>query len=358
MEQTLRPYNQTWRDQLAQWVLGDQRPTAGQRSFVSGLLGSAGTGSTGASVADMTPVGGLLSAQESAQRGDMKGAALAMLPMPAAKTGAALKAALKAALPMDEASRLTRAAEQGFRVNDPLYHATTHSFDEFSPSKWRQASFFADSPEGAMRGMSSGGMEHPALSGAAGSGEKVGPNIMPVFVRGNVWGKDPLPSEWFPESLTYGEYRDMIDGKKPMSIEGLTDEQNRSANFYRNRAMSKAYTEAVPETEWHKYAGDNERAMPMVRDTIPPAEIMGYESVEGPSKEYLRDMMRRLGYPNWAVNDEAGVSIAASDPANIRSRFAAFDPSKADSKNILAGLLGLLGGGAALGASGQPQPEL
>lgn len=83
MEQTLRPYNPTWRDQLAQWVLGDQRPTAGQRSFVSGLLGSAGTGSTGASVVDMTPIGGLLSAQESAQRGDMKGAALAMLPMPA-----------------------------------------------------------------------------------------------------------------------------------------------------------------------------------------------------------------------------------------------------------------------------------
>jgi hypothetical protein len=93
MEQTLRPYNPTWRDQLAQWVLGDQRPTAGQRSFVSGLLGSAGTGSTGASVVDMTPIGGLLSAQESAQRGDMKGAALAMLPMPAAKAGKAISSA-------------------------------------------------------------------------------------------------------------------------------------------------------------------------------------------------------------------------------------------------------------------------
>lgn len=77
MEATLSPYQPTWRDQIAQWMLGDQRPTAGQRSFVSGLLGSAGTGSTGISVVDATPIGGLLGAQEAAQRGDAKGVAMA-----------------------------------------------------------------------------------------------------------------------------------------------------------------------------------------------------------------------------------------------------------------------------------------
>jgi len=38
-------------------------------------------------------------------------------------------------LPMDEASRMQRAREQGFDVDTPLYHGTNKSFDEFDPSK-------------------------------------------------------------------------------------------------------------------------------------------------------------------------------------------------------------------------------
>ena len=103
-------------------MLGDKRPTAGQRAFVSGLLGSAGTGSTGMSVADMTPIGGLLSAQENAQRGDYKGTALAMLPMPGAKLGNAVQRAAEEAAP---------AVERGIVA----YHGSPHSFDRFDMSK-------------------------------------------------------------------------------------------------------------------------------------------------------------------------------------------------------------------------------
>lgn len=103
-------------------MLGDQRPTAGQRAFVSGLLGSAGTGSTGLGVVDATPIGGLLSAQENAQRGDYKGTALAMLPIPGAKLGNAVQRAAEEAVP---------AIERGIVA----YHGSPHSFDRFDMSK-------------------------------------------------------------------------------------------------------------------------------------------------------------------------------------------------------------------------------
>jgi len=35
-------------------------------------------------------------------------------------------------LPMDEASRMARAREMGFDVDNPVYHGTTHKFDEFA----------------------------------------------------------------------------------------------------------------------------------------------------------------------------------------------------------------------------------
>lgn len=95
----LRAYNPTWRDKLAGWMMGDERATPERRRFVEGLLGSSGLGSTGFGVVDATPVGGLLGAQEAAQQGDYRGAAMnAMFVGPAAKT--ANQAALKTAKDM------------------------------------------------------------------------------------------------------------------------------------------------------------------------------------------------------------------------------------------------------------------
>lgn len=38
----------------------------------------------------------------------------------------------------------------------------------------------------------------------------------------------------------------------------------------------------------------------------------------------------------YLVQDEGGLSVAVTDPRNIRSVNAAFDPSKSDSANLLA----------------------
>ena len=75
---TLQSYNPTWRDRLAHALLGDS-PSLGAQNVISGLLGSTGLGSTGMSVADLTPVGGIFGAQDAAQHGDYQGAAVAGL---------------------------------------------------------------------------------------------------------------------------------------------------------------------------------------------------------------------------------------------------------------------------------------
>jgi hypothetical protein len=94
----LRRYEPTWRDRLAQMMMGNGRASPERRRVVEGLLGSSGLGNTGMGVVDVTPVGGILQAQEAAQEGDARGAALAIFAGPAAKT--ANRAALKTAQEM------------------------------------------------------------------------------------------------------------------------------------------------------------------------------------------------------------------------------------------------------------------
>lgn len=92
----LRAFEPSWRDRLAGWMMGNERATPERRRFVEGLLGSSGLGNTGVGLVDVTPVGGLLGAQEAARDGDYRGAAMnAMFLGPAAKT--ANKVALKVA---------------------------------------------------------------------------------------------------------------------------------------------------------------------------------------------------------------------------------------------------------------------
>jgi len=88
-EAELRSYDPTWRDRIAQALLGQGRPSPDRRAMVSGLLGSAGLGSTGMGVADLTPLGVPFAAQEAKrdyQAGDYVGATInAMGVIPAVK---------------------------------------------------------------------------------------------------------------------------------------------------------------------------------------------------------------------------------------------------------------------------------
>ena len=89
----LRAYEPSWRDRLAAALLGDNASQT-RREFVNGLLGSTGLGNSGpgpggSGAIDYIPGGQIFGAQESAQGGDIQGAAIAMMPIPgASKLGA------------------------------------------------------------------------------------------------------------------------------------------------------------------------------------------------------------------------------------------------------------------------------
>jgi hypothetical protein len=122
-DQTLTAYNPSWRDQLAGWMLGDD-PSQERARFVQGLVGSRGLGPTGASVSDFIPgVSNVLGAQEAAQQGDYKGAAMAAIPLPGISAEQRVAGAAE------------KEAEEAAQRGITAYHGSPHSFDKFDISK-------------------------------------------------------------------------------------------------------------------------------------------------------------------------------------------------------------------------------
>lgn len=118
----LRPYEPTWRDRLANVLMGDGRSSARQQ-FVEGLLGSRGLGQTGMGLVDLTPAGIPLAVQESRQAFE-QGSPVAGLLGAMAVLPAARPAALAAKTAVGEAA-------QGIRA----YHSSPHDFNRFDLSK-------------------------------------------------------------------------------------------------------------------------------------------------------------------------------------------------------------------------------
>lgn len=104
----LRPYQPTWREQIAAYLMGDTRPSPERRQFAQGISDILGY---------LPGTGNVLQGQEAAARGDTKGAMLAMLPLaPAARIPAQIE---------------QQAAQRGIKA----FHASPHDFSAFDMSK-------------------------------------------------------------------------------------------------------------------------------------------------------------------------------------------------------------------------------
>lgn len=290
----LRPYEPTWRDRIAQMMMGDGRASPERRRFVEGLLGSSGLGNTGMGVVDVTPVGGLLQAQEAVQEGDLSGAALAVLPIPGA---AKVKAA--ATLPMDEAARMARAKELGFTTE--VFHGTraTEPFDKFyvrtGPQRHDLHGVHVGTLNAADERMQKyfGGSDYGIAKGVA--NEDQAASIMPMLAR---FEKPYVKKDGTP------------------------------------------FSEADIRRKVTEYAKKN---------GISPDRI---DAKVGFRNELLAEGYDHIPYIN-SVEDRGNVSYLALKPENLRSRWAAFDPARLNENNIMAGTLG----GAALGTFGLLGPE-
>ena len=169
-------------------------------------------------------------------------------------------------LPMDEASRMARAQEQGYTVD--AYHGTKGDFGAFDmsragasdPGLVGEAAYFSPGPELA---------SHYAESARYGAGDA--PGVLPAKLR----LQNPLV---------------INDGLLPDG-----------------RSLSALHP-----------AGITRESAGAIREEL---RGMGHDGVE----------FRIGGEP---------AQFAVFDPKNIRSRFARFDPSKADSSDLLAGIAG------------------
>lgn len=232
--------------------------------------------------------------------------------------------------------RMDRARAMGFDTGSTWYHATSYDFDEFVSNRWRGATYFSPTPEGALRGAGAGGMEHPALSGPTVAGAaRSGLRIIPALIRGKVWGRDPLPLEWFPDTMRYGDYKAILHADAdPVRAPGVDADGNAWLNFRRKELLPLVYGEGVPPEEYEHYTGDREDDLPLRRDRLPvPEPFFSYKDVEGMGNTY-RKAMRALGFENWLVQDEGGISLAVSNPANIRVKHASFDPARQGSHGL------------------------
>jgi len=106
-------------------------------------------------------------------------AAVGLIPVAGglAKAASMLRAGRAARnLPMDEASRIARARELGFDVDNPMYHGTAADIGKFERSSWGATGpgvYLTNSPEEAAM----------YARRAVSPRDLTGPNVMPVFVR-------------------------------------------------------------------------------------------------------------------------------------------------------------------------------
>jgi hypothetical protein len=203
--------------------------------------------------------------------------------------------ALGGDLPMDEASRMGRARDMGFDVDNPLYHGGSSDFDEFDPKRRIYAS---DDPEIAsiyskIRS-DEGGQRHAKFTGRE---VNAGPNIMPLLAK-------------MENKLTVSDLGP--DGSNGWVVDNL------------------------------------EKALGINADNFPVARR--YRALQDEAKKQGYSVLEYTDFKDLGGDQTQYIIL---NPQDIRSKFAKFDPSKADSANILAGATGA----ALLGSMAYPQDD-
>jgi len=230
-------------------------------------------------------------------------------------------------LPMDHASRMARAKEQGFDVENVAYHGSGSQPDAFEvglPSKryttfserdiQSQGVFFADNAEDA---------------------RQYGDDVGPYFLRSE--------QSLTPPSDISVSSRGNDEGLK--KVQRLYDD------------VEYSIAPAIDETGYIDVDGgmaavpadDDGRYL----DSVMTSDGMDWYHMDNPE---VVARLKERGYDSVVVHEPDGVHANRStmmlDPSNIRSTNAAFDPDQKDSANLLAG-----GAAAAVGLGAATQSD-
>jgi hypothetical protein len=188
-------------------------------------------------------------------------------------------------LPMDEASRMARAHKQGFETDlfgaTPYYHGTGRSFDEFKLGA-DQTTFGASNDAAVYL------TRDPSVADAYATA---------TMSRQNMGG------DWAPQV-----YPLAVRNENPLTLS--------ADDYFALKRLSAGDTSGEGAAAWARlFPGEQ----PPSGDTFKSIKDKGFSSI--------------------GVQD--GSEIAIFDPSAIRSRFAAFDPAKKNSRDLLASGVGL-----------------
>jgi GNAT superfamily N-acetyltransferase len=192
-------------------------------------------------------------------------------------------AATAGELPMDPASRMARAKEMGFDTDTTWFHGTPEKFDAFSPEQeiWLTSDIQTARNFGKDRmGLSSPQFGYSASDWSA-ADKKI--NVVNAHVRGKILDVDPAAEA----ALIARE----IGVDPPTS-----------------------WDDVAQILQWGEYQ----------KDIIAEAKSSGYDGI-------------RFNDVSDEPSGRGSTHLTVFDPKNIRSVNAAFDPSKSDSANLLAG---------------------
>lgn len=354
--------------QIAQATLDSgPMPKAGSEEFASGKA------EPSADLMDIIPVekAALTGAAGAAKVASLiKGAALAKAGASKPALGALALGAIKSVakdeakeLPMDLASRIARAEKMGFDTSKTFYHGTAADFDRFKLSSSPKTGalfgtgvYTTSNPDeaaqyatrlGNLRGFSAAFDELPEVRQKA-------KELYPQFAKID----DPdellrsIQSTRGPEALD--KYRELISY--------LVAEEERGSNIIplhlktNNPISTDAEASKKLKSALVKEVGMPKEAIGAIKKAKYNYEL--FDIMKGRIPEYRRaQILEDIGHD--AVID--GPVTMVLDPSQVRSKFAAFDPEKASSSNLSAGLGGaaLLGGAAASSQDAQAaEPEV
>jgi hypothetical protein len=203
-------------------------------------------------------------------------------------------------LPMDEASRLARARELGFDVDQPLYHGSG-------------ANIFAFEPRRAGKNMQ---MNLPGVHLATDPkfaslyADRRGGNVYDVFAR---------PGKQLDATKL------VVEGTEEAQIVNALTKGTRKKPYWSNAAY-KDETGPRITAPLSVYIDENPNK------AIKELKERGYDSV------LYKAESRSFNSPNSYTLHGSSPTLLVFDPKNIRSRRARFDPAQRESADLLAGL--------------------
>ena len=231
-------------------------------------------------------------------------------------------AARSKGLDMSQAGRMERAAQQGFKVDMPLYHGTASNFAAFDKAKF--------------------GKITQAKSAKLGVWMSSSPETASGYAK--------LAGEDNPVSV-------LLEQAEAAGRKGKHDEAFRLNTKAENLEI-KILNEKV---------GINSAVMPLfARGNLKTIDMQGARYAANDIKlSQLAEQAKREGFDGLHLQNfsDEGVNrynptdhVLVFNPSNIRSTNAAFDPSSKQSANILAGV-GAVGAGAAMTGAIRPPDQ-